>query len=750
MGTFVRIWTIFSLLALSRTESPVEVLPSSSGLSTFEEKDILRVLSRNKTDTTENFTFVELISSLGNYTIDTTKDIWRDDRPELHHTNPHYEDFPERIDLEARRLLQILPPYDPGAGGVSAECKRHAEIFHEELAKFTLWALKMYDATAKVPSGLLSGNVNQFGDFDECLSVEGKDGIQGQYCLAYLQIDVDESRPDLKYLHRLLHSHYAFRSNMTDPGHRVPRFSSVNWAICTPASCTAQDVKASLQHTISKYTAQTGLKISLQVDQNMCQVKGEPVLSKATIATSLLFVTVLVLTLVAAYYDHCEIPASELLLSFSLKRNTLKLFSLERPQGDIASLHGIRFLHSVLLLVAHKSMAVFFNPYINRTYMGEFLGKPWTVIGRAASLYTDPFIMLSGLLTAYSFVGRLKRTGSLDIKNEYLSRLLRLVPTLGALILFCTYIMPYIGSGPQWPLVVTNHAEICKRTWWRNFLFIHNYFGFENMCLTHTHHVGIDTQLFAISPIMVLLLYKRPKIGVIILSIIASISTLMRFYVTYTKDLNNYVYYGTSIRQLFDTADYSYTLPSHRLTVYIIGIFVGCLLRNIPKDFKLGTTALYTGWTMCTLMFLAAFIGPSKMGSIDYVYNPIHAATYNAFAPVGWCALFLWITITQHIGSLNGVLNRIISWRGFLVTTRISYAIYLTQFPIFFYNVGQTRNAEHYEFFRIMINVKELAWIVFMSIVLTLLFDTPFQNIKNYIMKKPASEKAITKSSKVE
>lgn len=52
------------------------------------------------------------------------------------------EEYPEKIDVEARRLLQILPPYDPGAGGVSAECKRHADIFHKELAKFTLWALK--------------------------------------------------------------------------------------------------------------------------------------------------------------------------------------------------------------------------------------------------------------------------------------------------------------------------------------------------------------------------------------------------------------------------------------------------------------------------------------------------------------------------------------------------------------------------------------------------------------------------------
>lgn len=64
---------------------------------------------------------------------------------------------------------------------------------------------------------------------------------------------------------------------------------------------------------------------------------------------------------------------------------------------------------------------------MNDNFSTQFLGKPWTVLGRAASLYTDPFIMLSGLLTTYSFVGRLKRTGALDIKNEYLSRLLRYV-----------------------------------------------------------------------------------------------------------------------------------------------------------------------------------------------------------------------------------------------------------------------------------------------------------------------------------
>lgn len=175
------------------------------------------------------------------------------------------------------------------------------------------------------------------------------------------------------------------------------------------------------------------------------------------------------------------ISSGEWLTTFSLKKNVSSLLSLKREGSDIPSVHGIRFINAAMLVIAHKSMALFFQPYANRTEMADTLGKPWTVIGRAASLYTDPFIMLSGLLTTYSLYGRLQRGTGFSIAKEYISRLLRIVPTLGALILFCTFILPLIGSGPQWNLVVTHHATICKSYWWRNLLFIHNYFGFENM-----------------------------------------------------------------------------------------------------------------------------------------------------------------------------------------------------------------------------------------------------------------------------
>lgn len=246
-------------------------------------------------------------------------------------------------------------------------------------------------------------------------------------------------------------------------------------------------------------------------------------------------------------YEACdhEENKSELFTSFSLIRNTRGLFSLSRSSGDIKTAHAIRFFNAVMLVLSHKCMAIFFDPYSNRTMMTDFLGKPWTVLARAASLYTDPFLMLSGMLTAYSLIGKLKRNGRFNLAREYAGRYLRIMPPLAFLIIFCTFILPLLGNGPQWNLVVTHHAGICKQHWWRNLLFIHNWFGFSNMCLTHTHHVGIDTELFAVAPFLILALWKWPKKGMKLIIGLATLSTIARYYVTYTYDLSNYVFFGT-------------------------------------------------------------------------------------------------------------------------------------------------------------------------------------------------------------
>lgn len=60
-------------------------------------------------------------------------------------------------------------------------------------------------------------------------------------------------------------------------GHRLPRYSIVNWAVCTPASCNFKDVETSLHDILTRYTSQTGLKITVKVNKEMCQVKRKSI-----------------------------------------------------------------------------------------------------------------------------------------------------------------------------------------------------------------------------------------------------------------------------------------------------------------------------------------------------------------------------------------------------------------------------------------------------------------------------------------
>ena len=75
----------------------------------------------------------------------------------------------------------------------------------------------MYDASAKFSSGVLNGNVNRYGDFDQCLSVVAEnEDFQGQYCMAYIQPTVSSDFKYFNYLRTLLLAFESYKSNLDD------------------------------------------------------------------------------------------------------------------------------------------------------------------------------------------------------------------------------------------------------------------------------------------------------------------------------------------------------------------------------------------------------------------------------------------------------------------------------------------------------------------------------------------------------
>jgi len=81
----------------------------------------------------------------------------------------------------------------------------------------------VFDSSGRVSHSLLNGNVNQYGDFDQCLNIEhsfenSDEIIKGQYVLAFfdLRVNAKVDDPQLKHILALAHSYEVIRSNFSD------------------------------------------------------------------------------------------------------------------------------------------------------------------------------------------------------------------------------------------------------------------------------------------------------------------------------------------------------------------------------------------------------------------------------------------------------------------------------------------------------------------------------------------------------
>jgi len=65
-------------------------------------------------------------------------------------------------------------------------------------------------------------------------------------------------------------------------------------------------------------------------------------------------------------------------------------------------------------------------------------------------------------------------------------------------------------------------------------------------CIQETHQLGIDIQLFAVSPLFVYMVWKWPRTGLSVLTGLAAISTALRYNATVSGRLSYYLIFGLS------------------------------------------------------------------------------------------------------------------------------------------------------------------------------------------------------------
>lgn len=161
--------------------------------------------------------------------------------------------------------------------------------------------------------------------------------------------------------------------------------------------------------------------------------------------------------------------------------------------------------------------------------------------------------------------------------------------------------------------------------------------------------VGSDFELFLLAPILLTVLWKWPKRGCLLVLALGTASTIARFYVTYTHELMYFVPFGAKLSKLLETANLLYTLPTHRFTVYGVGLILGFVLRKY-STIKPSKAHFIIGEIINGVLIAIVIACGVMMTGVDVKYNLMLHSLYAAFAPIIYCVRVAWIIFSAHQG----------------------------------------------------------------------------------------------------
>ena len=585
------------------------------------------------------------------------------------------------------------------------------------------WALRMADATGKPGSGLLSGSFTFLGDFDECRAVTAKykstlgtpkaREFKAQYCLGSYGI------------------HFP----------NVP-FKGFNymWGVCVPESCSENETLQVANLALRRYNV-TQVTFDAMTC-NMRHVPWTPgaigmftLLGVITflVAVGTVFDTVLIrlpkrrkskdsdresgesingdsgpknavnpsvaeswrtpsdTDRLVVNNNAPTVPATSqpsrqslivrMFLAFSALTNTEKLLSLNQPPGALTCLNGIRVLSMNWVMLCHTCLILFLGANNVGAYIPEAVSRWSFQMIVNGTLSVDSFFLLSGLLVAYAALGHMKKSrGQMNWLHFYVHRYLRLTPVYMITLGIYVACLPYLFDGPLMPQRDGfEHNHHCRDNWWGNLLYIQNLVKFKpSYCGGWTWYLAVDMQFYVISPILLIPLYHRPKLGYIVAALLFISTSVTPFVLSETRKYPaRRAHLSGNPKMLGDPTYDLYMAPYSRLGPYLVGVLTGfALYRTNGRPVKMHWVLVSAGWIASGLVgFFTVY------GLKDYFNGTamnIHlAAFYNALSRTAWGAALSWLIYCCHKG-YGGPVNSFLSWKIWVPLSRLTYVVYLT------------------------------------------------------------------------
>ncbi|XP_066999859.2 nose resistant to fluoxetine protein 6 [Anabrus simplex] len=531
--------------------------------------------------------------------------------------------------------------------------------------------------------------------------------------------------------------------------------TSLKMALCVPSTCNPTDTAIIAMDQFSEYEiylTALGVELEVELNEENCHTADRPEFSSEDmIAAALLsfFAGLVVFSTCYDIFTEENESRSNLAIAFSVYTNGKKLLNTSSSGADtLHCLHGIRFLSMAWIILGHRYESLLTLPSMNfETYMKEFLPS-WMGTFIICGLYSvDTFFLLSGLMVAYVFLRTVHKTNSFNILVYYIHRYVRLTPAFAIIIMLRTTLLTHSGSGPLWEVTASTEKNLCVDYWWSNLLYVQNFVNPLEMCISQSWYLAVDMQLYWLSPLLLVPLWKWPKVGLAmvgLLTVAGSISVGLLFYYggypttyyemmrsTTMEDYNKYIYFP------------SYT----RYVPYVIGIGLGYLLVDLKRKglkVRFSKVVNLALWIVTVGLLICVAAVTNKFQQEDFVPNDAETITNMATNRLMWSLGVAMVIFLCATG--NGCfVNTILSWDWFQILSRLTYSAYLVHISV---QISQNGSVRTLAFLNLMTVIPQflgdlMITLVF-SVILCLVFESPFIILEKELLggHKPAPKPA--------
>ncbi|CAD6188111.1 unnamed protein product [Caenorhabditis auriculariae] len=522
-----------------------------------------------------------------------------------------------------------------------------------------MWVLKWFDSLGKPAAGISDGNYYWLGDYEMCTDLRYSNTFDGQYCRVEVEVpdvQVEQGCPQ------------------TDP-------LSIVVGICFPSSCSVDQLTLITQK-FSPY------KVTVECESD----------SSWSMVTYILM-AMMVVWLTPQFVASARKEIIDSALScFSISENSKRAFSTRRGNDGLHVVHGLEFFAFIFIICGNVYNMML--PYIeNVAFSFEGVKSLWMHPVNNYSYQIDGLLALSAFYTTFLLYGQID--SGQQAFGFIALRFFRFWPAYVFCVLFMYVIFPGLGAGPMW--IHTETVERCESSWWKNILFINNFFSVDNTCVDFGYVISLEAQFYITLVFCIWLSRSHLRWAKLVayLGIIASVS--FSFYRAYFYSLPPAPMLTVEpvplekTRNLFDLLMLS---PLTRISPYCMGFIfgVGCAtaedrLRNRGFSYKphilLGVICVTSA---ATAMFAAVPYAAEAKAS------PLPIALYATFHRPLWAFALLSFVYLCHHGAFVW-LNALLGWRVFAPLSKMSWLALVLSEPVilyFFSSLNKPAYATHW------------------------------------------------------